>query len=172
MDSDTLRAILLAFALLAFALYLGGAISMELILRFAQEDLPGPQTAVTCKVSGDRWKWIALFTILATGASTLPMVLMRSPVIPSAYGWVYVTAIVGCAAAWAALLTILVKMSFRAHPALAFRPDPSMSPEEFAETRQALKRAIRRMDLLLRAELGIAIFMGACLSVISGLAVQ
>lgn len=169
MESDALRALLLGIALLAFAIYLGGAVSMELILRFAQVDLPGPQTAITCKVSGDLWKWIALISLSATGLSVTTMIALRSPMISS--GW-HGLAVAGFAASWIALMSILVKMSFRAHPALAFRPDPSMPPEEFAETRQALKRAIRRMDLLLRTELGIAVFMGACLSVIADLAMQ
>lgn len=164
-----LRAVLLGIALLAFAIYLGGAVAMELILRFAQEDLPGPQTAITCKVSGDLWKWIALVSLSITGVSIAAMLLLRSSVIPS--GW-YGVATAGFGASWVALMSILIKMSFRAHPALAFRPDPSMPPEEFAETRRALKRAIRRMDILLRTELGIAIFMGACLSAITDLAMQ
>lgn len=163
------RALLLGIMLLAFAIYLGGAISMELILRFAQADLPGPQTAITCKVSGDLWKWIALVSLSITGLSVAAMIILTYPVIPNRW---YGLAAVGFGASWIALMSILIKMSFRAHPALAFRPDPSMPPEEFAETRQALKRAIRRMDVLLRTELSIAIFMGACLSGITDLAKQ
>lgn len=147
-------------------LYLGGAITMELVLRYAQEDLPGPQTAVTCRVAGDRWKWIALASLSTFGAGGILSVLLRGPLIPVAWGWAYTVGLIGSALCWSFLMWLLVRMTFGAHPALSLRPDPSMPKAEFDQTREALKRAIKRMDRFLRAELFVALAMTAFASLV------
>lgn len=143
------------------ALYLGGAISMELLLRHAQRYLPGPQTAVTCQVSGKVWKRWGQGALLVWGASTLGLLAW---VLPRALSRALGTAFF---VVWIALAGVLATLSLVAHPALAQRIRPNASSEERLRAREELKRAIRRMDVLLRVELALASLLTLLTAVIA-----
>ncbi len=130
------------------SLYLGGAITMELLLRHAQRDLPGPQTAVTCQVSGKMWRWWAQGALGLAGVSFF-VSAARIASAPAGIVVVY-------SGVWFSLFLILLVLSYRAHPALARRVPPDAPPEIRARNRQELRKAIARMDKLLRAELCLA----------------
>ncbi len=144
------RIALSSVQLAATVLYLGGAVTMELVLRYAQRELPGPQTAVTCQVSGRRWRWWAQGSLAAAGLAFLGS--SRSEPAPVALTVAYW-------AVWALLAGLLVVMSYRAHPALARKLDPGADPEQRRRSREELKKAIVRMDRLLRAELVLAFLL-------------
>ncbi len=63
---DTLLATVHA---LAWAVYVGGSITMEWVLRYAQRTMPPSQVGVVCKNAGTRYRWFALVSLLAIGAS-------------------------------------------------------------------------------------------------------
>ena len=146
--------VVLGFAfMLAWALYLGGSVAMELVWRPVQRYLPPGQVNVVCQRMGRRYRWIALASLaVAGGASAL--VLPRSRfTLSSAYGrtaW-------ACAACWALLALGVMTMAWLAHPALHLRHDASLSGAELAAARQRTRRAIRRMDVLLRADIAVAL---------------
>jgi uncharacterized membrane protein len=129
------------------ALYLGGAVTMELVLRYAQRELPGPQTAVTCQVSGRIWRWWAQAALVVAGATFIISATRAAS--PAAVLVVYLFI-------WCSLGAVLTVMSYRAHPALARKVSPDASFEERSRSRDELKKAIATMDRLLRAELGLA----------------
>ena len=58
---------------------------------------------------------------------------------------------------WALLLGVLGLLAVAAHPALHVRTPATMSEDDRAAARQEVRRAIRRMDLLLRLELTLAL---------------
>ncbi len=141
------RIALSAVQLCATALYLGGAVTMELVLRYAQRELPGPQTAVTCQVSGRRWRWWAQGSLAVAGLAFFGSSRSQPP--PPALGVAYWTV-------WTVLAGVLLVMSYRAHPAMARKIDPGADSEERRRRREELKKAIARMDRLLRTELALA----------------
>lgn len=142
-----LRIVLTSVHVAATALYLGGAVTMEFVLRHAQRELPGPQTAVTCQVSGRMWRWWAQGALALAGVSFAVSTRMAGP--PPGMVLVYILV-------WSSLVAVLVLLSYRAHPALARKIPPGASAEERSSSREELKKAIARMDRLLRLELGLA----------------
>lgn len=152
-----------------WAVYVGGPITMEVILRYAQKTMPPSQVAVVCKNSGGRYRWLALGALLVIGASGLAMVLRLSEAelagrpgdpalsLSDAYGRTLLLLGVG----WVALFGMVATMAFWMHPAQARRSRPDMTPEEIQAERQRVGRAIFRMNRLLKAELVLAIAMVA-----------
>ena len=116
---------------------------MELVWRPAQRALPAAQTGAVCATMGRRYRWLALGALVVAGATGLPRVA----------GAVRVSALV----CWAALVTIVSYTSARAHPALHARTSADLDPGERAAARAQVARAIRRMDIVLRVELALAL---------------
>ncbi|MHB8245593.1 MAG: hypothetical protein ACYDGN_09620 [Acidimicrobiales bacterium] len=145
--------VMLGFALtMAWALYLGGSVAMELIWRPVQRYLPPGQVNVVCQKMGRRYRWIALGSLAVAGFALVPA-LWHSDFLSSAYGrtaW----ADLGC---WALAVVGVTTMALSAHPALHRRHGASLSSEEQTAARERTRRAIRRMDVLLRADIAIAL---------------
>ncbi len=141
--------------LLAWSVYLGGALVMELVWRPAQEGLPMSQIGVACRRMGRRYRWIALSMLGLIGAVGLPLVLTGDG--PLAVSTRHGRTVAGLVACWLVLAALVSGMAFLAHPALHSRTSAGMSPEERERARARVGRSIRRMDVLLRLELGVAL---------------
>lgn len=142
--------------MLAWSVYLGGALVMELVWRPAQEHLPMSQIGVACQVMGRRYRWLALAMLAVIAATGLALLPGRGPgtlTLSTGYGRT-VAALVGC---WVLLVALVVGMAFAAHPALHARGATELTPEARAAPRAGVGRAIRRMDALLRVELVVAL---------------
>src|SRR3970282_1657631 len=61
-----------------WAIYVGGAITMEFILRYAQKTMPPSQVAVVCKNSGGRYRWFARAALMVIGLTGVLMLLRLS----------------------------------------------------------------------------------------------
>lgn len=163
--STTVLAVLHA---LGWAAYLGGAAFMELVWRPVQEHIPPSQINVLCQRMGRRYRWFALTMLALIAVSGVALVAAapageRPPVSLGESYWRTMLALVLC---WAALVTLVSVMAVVAHPALHARTPADMTPEERAVAREQVRRAIRRMDVLLRCELGVGIaaaFLGTSL---------
>lgn len=145
--------VFLGFVLtLAWALYLGGTVAMELIWRPVQRYLSPGQVNLLCQRMGRRYRWIAIGSLAVAGGALAPD-LRRPHLLSSAYGRTV------CAgfACWAVLAAGVLTMALLAHPALHLRHDAGLSSQERAAARERTHRAIRRMDVLLRSEIVIAL---------------
>jgi uncharacterized membrane protein len=150
---------------LAWAIYIGGSLTMEVILRYAQRTMPPSQVAVVCKHAGSRYRWVGLGALLLIGASGGAMVLRIDDAylatrpgdpelsLSDAYG----RTLLLLAIAWVALLAAVSAMAFWLHPAQSKRSHPGMTSEEIAQERQRVGVAIARMNRVLRFELVLAI---------------
>lgn len=146
--------------LLAWAVYLGGALVMELAWRPAQEGMPMAQIGVACQRMGRRYRWIALVSLAGSGVAGAALMGVRGT-----GGSRGDAALVGALiVSWCALVALVALMAFVAHPALHTRTPSALPPEERASARVAVERAIRRMDRCLRAELAVALVATALLS--------
>lgn len=142
--------------LLAWSVYLGGALVMELVWRPAQDGMPMSQIGVACRVMGRRYRWIALSMLGVIGVTGLALLPGRPPgalTLSTGLG----RTIVALVACWIALVALVVGMAFLAHPALHARTSASVSPDERSQARARVGSSIRRMDLMLRLELGVAL---------------
>jgi uncharacterized membrane protein len=136
----------------SWSTYVGGALVMELVWRPAQQALPPSQTAVACQWMGRRYRWLSLVALLAAGVSGVAR-LDGAPDLGTSRGRLVVLVVV----LWALLLGVLGLLAVAAHPALHVRTPATMSEDDRAAARQEVRRAIRRMDLLLRLELTLAL---------------
>jgi uncharacterized membrane protein len=154
---------------LAWSVYIGGAITMEIILRYAQRTMPPSQVAVVCKNAGSRYRWVGLAALLAIGLTGLLLVLRIDdaalagrPGDPAmSLSDPYGRTLVLLAVAWVALLAAVSSMAFWLHPAQSKRSHPGMTKDEIAQERQRVGRAISRMNRVLRFELVMAIVAAA-----------
>ena len=159
---------------IAWSVYVGGAITMEFILRYAQRTMPPSQIGVVCKRAGGRYRWLALAMLGVIGASGLAMVLetgdsglrgrLGDPRL--SLGDPYGRTLLLLTLAWAVSLALVSLMAFRLHPAQSKRVKHDMSQEEVAAERLRVGRAIRHMELTLRSELVtalVAMALGASL---------
>ncbi|MFQ5381200.1 MAG: hypothetical protein ACE5EF_06215 [Dehalococcoidia bacterium] len=159
----------------AWAVHVGGAVTMEFVLRHAQRTMPPSQVAEVCKNAGMRWRWFALTALLVVGLTGALMVLRLDESeltaragaprlsLDDAYG----RTILYLSAAWALLVAAVSLMAFWAHPAQRRRSSPEMTREQIQLERQRVGRAIRIMDRILRFELVtgiICIAIGASLN--------
>jgi len=152
-----------------WAVYVGGAITMEFILRYAQRTMPPSQVAVVCKNSGGRYRWFALGSLLVVGLTGVLMVLRQDtadlagrpgdPVLSLSdpYG----RTLLLLSAGWLVLATIVASMAFWMHPAQARRSRPDMTEDEIRAERRRVGLAISRMNHLLKTELVLSIAMVA-----------
>ncbi|HJP41260.1 MAG TPA: CopD family protein [Dehalococcoidia bacterium] len=159
----------------SWSVHVGGALTMEWVLRHAQRTMPPSQVAEVCKNAGMRYRWVALGALLAAGATGLLMLLsiddaelagrIGNPALD--LGDEYGRTLLVLAVAWFALLFAVCAMAFWAHPAQRRRSHPSMSKDEIKLERQRVGQAIQTMDRILKFELilGIvAIGLGASLN--------
>lgn len=150
---------------MAWAVYVGGALTMEWVLRYAQREMPGPQVGVVCKNAGMRYRWLALGCLLLIGL-TGGLMLLRlddaallarpgAPVLSlsDSYG----RTLLLLSVAWGLLLATVAFMAFVLHPAQRRRSKPEMTKEEVAAERQRVGRAIALMDKALRFELVLSV---------------
>lgn len=159
---------------LGWSIHVGGAVTMEWVLRYAQRTMPPSQVGVVCQQSGHRYRWVALASIVVVGLTGLAMVIRfddtdmlartgaASLTLANAYGRT-LALLVG---AWAVVFAAVASMAFVLHPAQARRSLPDATKEEIQQERQRVGRAIRRMELALRTELVVslvAIGLGASL---------
>lgn len=162
MDTPLVMTLLASLHALAWSIYVGGAIVMELVLRHAQASMRGSQVAIVCQRAGHRYRWwsfVCLTLLLVTG------VPLASPITP---GSTQALVVVALGVLWLALVSILALLTFYIHPELHIRVSPSMSEEEVRQERGRVGRAIVRMDITVRIELGLAllaILVGASLHV-------
>ena len=150
---------------IAWSIYVGGAITMEFILRYAQRTMPPSQIGVVCKRAGSRYRWVALATLGVIGASGLAMVLdtgdtglrgrLGDPRL--SLGDAYDRTLLLLTIAWTISLFLVSLMAFRLHPAQSKRVRQDMTQDEVATERQRIGRAIHHMEITLRAELVTAL---------------
>ncbi len=159
---DTLLAGLHA---VAWAVYVGGSIAMEWVLRYAQRTMPPSQVGVVCKNAGTRYRWFALASLTVIGATGLAMVLRlgeadlaaRAGAPELSPGDPYGRTLLVLSIGWAALFATVSAMAFWLHPAQRKRSRPDMTSEEIAAERQRIGRAIKQMDRALKFELIVSV---------------
>lgn len=137
---------------LAWSVYIGGAICMEAVLRYAQQFMKPSQTAYVCEFSGKRYRWwsaVCLTILIATG---VPMIFLRG-----LHETPYLLVVLLLTGLWAAQVAILALLALRVHPDMHARLLPSMSPEEMKRERARVGQAIVRMDRTLRLELAVGV---------------
>tara|TARA_B100002003_G_scaffold187783_1_gene176378 strand:- start:43 stop:531 length:489 start_codon:yes stop_codon:yes gene_type:complete len=150
--------------ILAWSIYVGGAITMELVLRHAQQFMRPSQVAIVCQAAGRSYRWwslVALSVLMATG---IPMAL-RQPHAFDASSTFGLLLWVLCGV-WLLQVTILALLAVRVHPDMHARMAAGLTEEEIGRERQRVAVAIRRMDRLLRLELAgciVAVLLGAAL---------
>jgi uncharacterized membrane protein len=137
---------------LSWSTYVGGALVMEFVWRPAQEALPPSQTAVACQWMGRRYRWLSLIALVVAGISGVA----RLDGVPDA-GTATGRLVLLTVGLWAVLLVVLGQLALAAHPALHVRTPATMTEQDRQAARQEVKRAIRRMDRLLRFELVCAL---------------
>lgn len=140
---------------LAWSIYVGGAICMELVLRHAQQFMKPSQVAVVCQKSGRRYRWWSFFCLLVLlvsgilladhdGASLDPKTIAGFAL------WALLVL-------WAVQMFILGLLSFRIHPDMHARLTSDMTPEQMKIERSRVGVAIVRMDRTVRVELLCAV---------------
>ncbi len=145
--------VLSAIHALAWSISVGGAVCMELVLRYAQQFMKPSQTAYVCEFSGKRYRWwscVCLAVLLVTGV----LMALRSGVTST----LYVSVLVLLGGLWVVQVALLALLSFRIHPDMHARLLPSMSAEEVQHERQRVGVAIVQMDRTLRTELVVLLF--------------
>ncbi len=149
----------------AWAIYVGGAITMEWILRYAQRTMPPSQVGIVCKNAGMRYRWLALGCLAVIGVTGLLMVLRtndtelaaRSGAPALSLSDSYGRTLLALTIAWLLLAATVAFMAFWLHPAQRKRSHPGMTDTEIAAERQRIWRSIKRMDRALKFELVLAI---------------
>lgn len=156
---DTLLAALHA---VAWAVYVGGSVTMELILRYAQRTMPPSQVGVVCKNAGTRYRWFALASLGVVGITGALMLTRLDD--SSGYGASSLTlsdsygrTMLLLALCWSLLAATVLAMAFWLHPAQRKRSQPGMSADAIAAERARIGVAIKRMDRALKFELVLAV---------------
>lgn len=141
-----------------WAVYVGGALFMELVWRPLQRHVPPAQTGVLCNAMGRRYRWLALGSLGLIAATAVAWQVVGGPTSPvsgvAAGGAVAAWRSAGLAAIWAVLVALVAAMGLLVHPRSHARRRPD---EDSDELRRLRLRAIRVMDVLLRVELGVAL---------------
>ncbi|MCC7366281.1 MAG: CopD family protein [Dehalococcoidia bacterium] len=169
---DTLLA---AVHAVSWAVYVGGAITMEWVLRYAQRTMPPSQVGVVCKNAGMRYRWFGLGSLAVIGATGAAMFLRideaelaaRAGAPELSLGDPYGRTMLVLTIAWLALAATVLLMAFWLHPAQRKRSLPEMTQSDVARERQRVGQAIGRMDKALKFELVVsvaAIGVGASLN--------
>jgi uncharacterized membrane protein len=141
---------------LAWCAQVGGSLTMEWVLRFAQRTMPGPQTGVVCQRAGTRYRWFALASLAVVGVTGLLMtVRLDDPelALTESYGRTFWALV----ALWTVLTIAVALMAFVLHPAQRRRSLPDATEDDVKRERARLGRAIARMEFVLRLELVVSI---------------
>lgn len=150
---------------MGWATYLGGALVMELVWRPAQDHMPASQIAEACRWMGRRYRWVAATALGATGISGAGLVAGDGR--PLDLATPYGRTVAALALMWLAMVASLAAITFLGHPGLHVRMPADLSEPEREAAREEVRRAITRMDRLLRVDLLLAIvatLLGASLS--------
>jgi hypothetical protein len=157
--------VLAAVHAVAWAVYAGGSVTMEWVLRYAQRTMPPSQVGVVCKNAGTRYRWFALASLSVIGFTGALMLLRLNSADLSArpgspalnlsdpYGRTMLLLVIG----WVALFVTVSLMAFWLHPAQRKRSRPEMTSDEINAERQRIGRAIKHMDRALKFELATAV---------------
>ncbi|MCC7078471.1 MAG: hypothetical protein IT198_15215 [Acidimicrobiia bacterium] len=137
-----------------WSVYLGGAILMEVVWRPSQVHIPPSQVNVVCSRMGRRYRWVSFAALLVIAASGIALLFESGSPLVLSTG--YARTLLALALLWVILVGLLGVLAVAAHPALHVRTPASMSDEARRAARESVRRAIRRMDVLLRVELGLA----------------
>jgi len=140
---------------LAWCIYVGGAICMELVLRYAQTVMKPSQIAVVCQHSGKRYRWWSLLCLIVLLATGIPLALQHPAAFdPTTARGMTVWILCGL---WIVQMAILGILSLRIHPDMHARLTTDMTPEQMQAERARVGVASVRMDRTVRLELFCAI---------------
>ena len=140
---------------LAWSVYVGGAVCMELVLRHAQQFMKPSQIAVVCQRSGKQYRWWSFFCLLVLFGTGV-LLARHSGLVLNRLDLASV-ALWGLVTLWLAQLFILGLLSFRIHPDMHARLTSDMTPDEIKVERARVGQAIVAMDRTVRIELGCAL---------------
>jgi uncharacterized membrane protein len=140
---------------LGWSTYIGGALVMELIWRPAQEAMPQSQIAVACQWMGRRYRWVAASSLVLIGVSGVPMLIRSDESLTWSTSWGRTMA--ALILVWLAMSATLAGIAFYGHPSLHSRMSADATDEERKASREQVRRAIARMDKLLRLDLFLAL---------------
>ncbi|MCC6225011.1 MAG: hypothetical protein IT195_01215 [Microthrixaceae bacterium] len=141
-----------------WATYIGGALVMEFVWRPAQNAMPQSQIAVACRWMGRRYRWVAAVSLAVLAVSGVGLVVSSDRTLSLSSSWgrtVWALVVV-----WVALAATLGAIAFYGHPSLHTRMRADLSEEERRDAREQVRRAIGRMDVLLRIDLALALVAG------------
>jgi uncharacterized membrane protein len=149
----------------AWATYVGGAITMEVVLRHAQQYMRTSQVFIVCQRAGERYRWFGLASLMLLGLTGAIMVLRIDDAVLAARDGspalsladAYGRTLLLLAIVWLVLAAIVGHIAFRAHPAMHARQRAGMTEEEVQRDRHRVGAAVRRMNQLLHLELAIAL---------------
>lgn len=144
--------------MLGWSTYIGGALVMELIWRPAQEEMPQSQIAVACQWMGRRYRYVATAALAVMGITGVALVVSSDEAITLSTSWG--RTVVALIVVWFAMALTLASITFYGHPSLHTRMPANATDEERKASRERVRRAIRRMDILLRLDLFLALLAG------------
>ncbi len=148
---------------LGWSTYIGGALVMEIIWRPAQDAMPQSQIAVACQWMGRRYRWVAAVSLGLIGVSGAPMVIRDHALVWSSGRGLTTIAVI---LVWVLMAVNLGAITFYGHPSLHTRMAADATEDERRAARERVRRAITRMDKLLRLDLWLALvaaLLGAAL---------
>lgn len=141
-----------------WAVYVGGALFMELVWRPLQRHVPPAQTGALCNAMGRRYRWLALGSLGLIAATAIAWQVAGGPTLRASGvaggGAAAEWRIAGLVAVWVVLVALVAAMGLLVHPRSHARHRPG---EDSDELRRLRLRSIRFMDVLLRVELGVAL---------------
>lgn len=159
---------------IALAVYIGGAVAMELVLSPAQKAIPPAQAQVMGQKSADRFLWLvwgSLAVIIVSGALRLWRLGFFQSDFPFiedtlgldvSYGRTF-WALFLC---WILLVVNGLIITFILRPRLAGRMSSGVTAARAAATQDVKIQAARHVEILTRVDIGIALlaaFFGASL---------
>jgi len=176
MTSSAVQVVAGFLHILAVAVYVGGSVAMEFVLRPAQSYVPPAQAQVMGQRSADRflvlvWGALALFPIsglLLFFSLSDPEKLGGTKFFTSSYG----QTLLGMIVLWAVLVVNGVIITFVLRPRLAQRASAPAGGAGVTERLEVMRAAASRLSLLTRIDLAIAVFvvlLGASLAYGGGL---
>ncbi len=145
----------------SWAIYLGGALIMSLVWKPVQKYLPPGQTAIVCETMGRKYKWIGLGSLSLFALSWLGLGFQSLLVSKSGLDYSNFTVLLGAVAVilWMALVYLVLSMGLKIHPSSHVRISAVLDSEKRDEIKLARKAAIKKMDLMLKVELMVALLL-------------